>query len=104
MSGCHRTVCGGLGDALPADADIQALCNAVKAEVEKQTGGNFSTFTASSYRSQVVAGKMYYIKVKVGDVEFVHIKLLEPLPHTKSPVSLVSFQLTKKENDKIDFF
>lgn len=85
-------MCGGLGDAKQADEKIQKICDQVsrkkgitgyyietgpvfndddvavivsqmKPHAEQKTGKNFSVFTAKSYKTQVVAGTNYFIKV-----------------------------------------
>ena len=41
----------------------QQLADAVRAEVEKKTGKNFEKYEAKQYRSQVVNGTNYVMKV-----------------------------------------
>uniref|UniRef100_A0A8C5L8S2 Cystatin-B n=2 Tax=Jaculus jaculus TaxID=51337 RepID=A0A8C5L8S2_JACJA len=62
----------------------------------------FSVFKAVSYRSQVVAGSIYYIKVDVGDGEFIHMTVLERLPHENKPLSLQDYQTRKTQDDALE--
>ena len=52
----------------------------LKAQTEQKLGATFSEFEAVKYKTQVVAGTNYLIKVKVGPEQYVHIKVWEKLP------------------------
>nr|XP_049573899.1 uncharacterized protein LOC125967162 isoform X1 [Syngnathus scovelli]XP_049573900.1 uncharacterized protein LOC125967162 isoform X1 [Syngnathus scovelli] len=56
-------MCGGLAQAINADEEIQEICDKVKSDAEKKTGKTFDVFIAKSYKSQLVAGINYFIKV-----------------------------------------
>jgi cystatin-A/B len=73
-------MCGGFGNARDADDKVKALAKEVKPEVEKALGATYSQFEAVKFTTQVVAGTNYKIKVKVGDGQYVHIKVFVPLP------------------------
>ena len=73
-------MCGGFGNARDADDKVKALALEMKPEVEKALGATYGTFEAVKYTSQVVAGAMYRIKVKVGDDQYIHIRVLKNLP------------------------
>merc|ERR1712168_1321454 len=66
---------GGLGSDLSADAEVQKHCDKVKRDVEKHLKKKFKVFEAKSYRSQVVAGMNFYVKVHVGNNECVHVRI-----------------------------
>lgn len=85
-------MCGGLKD--------QAL------EKAQASGWNglFSEFTAVSFTSQVVAGTNYFVKVKVGDGKYCHLRVHQPLPHTGQPPAIHSVQMDKAEGDAIEYF
>ncbi|XP_039663559.1 cystatin-B-like [Perca fluviatilis] len=63
---------GGYGPTEPATKDIQDLCDQVKSKVQEITGKNYGEYTAFKFRSQVVAGTNYLIKVHVGD-DYIHV-------------------------------
>ncbi|CAK8674795.1 unnamed protein product [Clavelina lepadiformis] len=67
MEQAPQTHPGGLGGEKPATSDIQQLCDMVKADVEMKIGKN-DEFVAVTYRSQVVAGTMFFIKVILSDI------------------------------------
>jgi len=72
-------MCGGHSSAKVADADIQELVDQVRENVQNQLGRTFTTYEAVSYRSQVVAGTNFTVKVKT-DTDYVHVRIFRPLP------------------------
>ncbi|KAH8020336.1 hypothetical protein HPB51_000786 [Rhipicephalus microplus] len=57
---------GGLSQELkPADATVQEICDKVRSDVEKKLGQNFAEFTPVNYRTQVVNGTNYFVKVSI---------------------------------------
>ncbi|XP_053715461.1 cystatin-B-like [Synchiropus splendidus] len=97
-------MCGGVGDAKPADNKIQNMCKDLKEHAESKTGTNFAEFTAKSFRSQVVAGTNYFVKVHVGGDQYAHLRIHEALPCNGGGVKLSDAQHPKKEEDAIEFF
>ena len=73
-------IVGGPAKERDADDEIKRIANELKKEVEAKRNAKFSTFEAVKYTSQVVAGAMYRIKVKVGDDQYIHIRVLKNLP------------------------
>ena len=73
-------MCGGFTDAKNADDKVKAMALELKAQTEQKLGASFSEFEAVKYKTQVVAGTNYIIKVKVGPEQYVHIKVWEKLP------------------------
>ncbi|XP_019647791.1 PREDICTED: cystatin-B-like [Branchiostoma belcheri] len=91
---------GGASGAQDATPEIQAICDEVKAEVEKQAGVKYRTFQAVSYRSQVVAGTNYFIKVDVGGEKYVHLTVFKGLPHNPG-LKVSAVQLNKGKEDPL---
>jgi len=83
---------GGWSESKDKTAEIQALADKVKPEVEAKTGKTYSQYEVVSYTQQVVAGMNYLVKIKVGDNEFIQAKIFQGLPHTGSAVSLTEVQ------------
>ena len=73
-------MCGGFTGDRAADDEVKALAKEMKAQTEAKLGATYSEFEAVSYKTQVVAGTNYLIKVKVGNDQYVHIKVYEKLP------------------------
>uniref|UniRef100_A0A3Q2WWE5 Cystatin-B n=2 Tax=Haplochromini TaxID=319058 RepID=A0A3Q2WWE5_HAPBU len=123
-------MCGGLTEVEQADEAVQKICDAVsrngrflhshtgpvihidfaviviqmKPLAEQKTGRNFEVFTAENYKTQVVAGTNYFIKVYVGGNEYVHLRVYEKLPAYGGTLELTDLQHPKTQNDSIEYF
>ena len=92
-------MCGGFGSSRPADDNVKAMATEMKPKVEQALGKTYTQFEAVSFTTQVVAGTNYKIKVKVGDEDYVHIKVFVPLPCNGTEKQLLSQEADKKLND-----
>ncbi|XP_008394456.1 cystatin-A5 [Poecilia reticulata] len=90
---------GGYTEPRKADEQIQELCNQVKDQVEAKTGKDYIQFTAILYRTQVVAGINYLIKVDVGD-SYLHLWLYQDL---SDHVVVMKVQEHKKDDPLVPF-
>ncbi|XP_005420648.1 cystatin-A [Geospiza fortis] len=95
---------GGLSDTKSATPEVQQLVNQVKPQFESRAGMNCDVFRATAYKTQVVAGTIYFIKVQVSDAEYVHLKVFQSLPYENLGPSLVSFQTGKTRDDPLTYF
>nr|XP_020645231.1 cystatin-B-like [Pogona vitticeps] len=96
--------CGGTSEAKPATAETQQIAKEVKAQVEEKEGKAFDVFDAVEFKTQVVAGTNYFIKVHVGNEEYLHLRVFESLPHENKPLSLTSHQSKKAKHDELAYF
>lgn len=69
-------MCGGVGETRDATNEIQQIADSVKSHV--LTSKNLHPYKAISYKSQVVAGINYFIKVEI-DGEYLHLRVFCPL-------------------------
>ena len=77
-------MCGGYStSSRPADDRIKAVVDKVRGEIEAKCGKSIED--VHSYKSQVVAGTNFKVKVSVGGEEYIHVSIFEPLPHTGNP-------------------
>ncbi|KAF7669268.1 hypothetical protein LDENG_00203180 [Lucifuga dentata] len=76
----------------------------VKSEVEQKTGKNYRVFKAVKYRSQVVEGVNYFIKVNVGEGDYLHLIVFQSLPCYGGKIELIKVQEHKTEDDPIEPF
>ncbi|XP_072420638.1 cystatin-B-like [Chiloscyllium punctatum] len=96
---------GGASDVAAVTSEIQDIVESLKSAVEQKLNRSLNVYRAISYRSQVVAGTNYFIKVAVGDPdECIHMRVYQPLVHTGESVSLVSIQTDKRLLDEIEYF
>ncbi|CAM2097295.1 cystatin-B-like isoform X2 [Lepidochelys kempii] len=96
--------CGGLTGVRPATPETQQILDEVKLQVEEKEGKKFEVFTAVEFKTQLVAGINYFIKVHVGNEEFLHLRVFKSLPHENKPLSLSSYQSSKTKHDELTYF
>ena len=72
-------MCGGFGQAKPADDSVKQVANEIKPKVEAALNSTFTVYEAVSYKTQVVAGTNFMIKVKVDGDKYIHIKVFRHL-------------------------
>ena len=70
---------GGFSEIKPAGIDEQVIAEVARKDVEAEVGP-VNQYIALEYSTQVVAGLIYLIKVQL-DTNFVHLKIIKPLPH-----------------------
>ncbi|XP_061278900.1 cystatin-B [Bos javanicus] len=99
-----KMMCGGTSTTQPATAETQAIADKVKSQLEEKENKKFPVFKALEFKSQLVAGKNYFIKVQVDEDDFVHIRVFESLPHENKPVALTSYQTNKGRHDELTYF
>ncbi|NXL46495.1 CYTB protein, partial [Podilymbus podiceps] len=76
----------------------------VKPQFESSENKTYGIFKAIIYKTQVVAGINYFIKVQVSDAEYVHLRVFQSLPDKNQDPSLVSFQTGKTRDDPLTYF
>ncbi|KAM6144463.1 cystatin-A-like [Phoenicopterus ruber ruber] len=95
---------GGLSETEAATPEIQHIVNEVKPQFESRENRTYGIFKAIVYKTQVVAGINYFIKVQVSDDNYVHLRVFQSLPHENQGPSLVSFQTGKTRDDPLTYF
>jgi len=99
---------GGVGDSKPANEEIQGLAESVRESlssvVSQDKRGKLHPFKAVSYRTQVVAGINYFIKVEIdGGKEFIHLRVHKPLGDNPIP-TLARHQESHSANSDLTYF
>eukprot|EP01098_Paradermamoeba_levis_P003020 TRINITY_DN1415_c0_g1_i1.p1 TRINITY_DN1415_c0_g1~~TRINITY_DN1415_c0_g1_i1.p1 ORF type:complete len:115 (-),score=45.30 TRINITY_DN1415_c0_g1_i1:110-409(-) len=84
---------GGVNNEKPVTADVIAIVNQVKDKIEEQIhaklGAGSTHFEPKTYKTQVVAGTNYFVKIDIGSRE-VHARIFKDL---QQHVSLHSIQI-----------
>ena len=93
---------GGLSETKSADTDTQSLIDKVK-NIFFDKFYSSNTFELDSYKTQVVNGTNYFVKVKT-DTEYVHLRIHKSLPCNSEEVTYVNQQLEKNKTDEITYF
>ncbi|XP_021045470.1 stefin-2-like [Mus pahari] len=94
---------GGLSEARPATPEIQEIANKVRPLLEEKTNEKYEKFEAVEYKSQVVQGQNYFIKMDVGHGQFLHIKLFIGISK-EDDWELDGYQTDKTKNDELTYF
>lgn len=76
----------------------------MKSQLEEKANKKYPLFKAVEYKSQLVAGTNYFIKVQVDNDNFVHIRVFESLPHENKPLALHDYQADKTKDDALAYF
>jgi len=73
-------MCGGKGQVNQPNDEIVEIVNNVRSQVEAQANTTYTVFEPVSYRSQVVAGTNFFVKVRVDGDQYVHFRVFRALP------------------------
>lgn len=97
-------MCGGVGDARDATVEVQQIADSVKSYVEHSVSSHkkekLHPYKAVSYKSQVVAGVNYFIKMEIdGGKEYLHLRVHRPLGENPTPVFARHQEAHSKESD-----
>ncbi|KAM6310372.1 cystatin-A-like [Aegotheles albertisi] len=95
---------GGLSETKPATPEVQHIADEVQPQFESRVNRTCSMFTAIIYRTQVVAGINYFIKVQVSEESYVHIRVFKGLPHENQGLRLDGYQTGKTRDDPLTYF
>uniref|UniRef100_A0A8B9THZ4 Cystatin domain-containing protein n=1 Tax=Anas platyrhynchos TaxID=8839 RepID=A0A8B9THZ4_ANAPL len=76
----------------------------VKPEFERREHKRYDTFRAIVYRTQVVAGTNYFIKVQISDTSYAHLVVFQALPYEKKDPIIIRYVIDKTRDDPLEYF
>ncbi|XP_070568093.1 cystatin-A-like isoform X1 [Ptychodera flava] len=88
----------------PATEEVQELLNKIQSEVEESVGLEFDVYVAKLYITQVVNRINYFVKVYIGNDEYIHVKFHKGFQMTDSMVTLIAVQDNKRKDDELIYF
>ena len=91
---------GGVGELKEPDEAVKSVLNDIRKEVEEKAGRAFSEFTPVHYKTQLVNGVNYFIKVKIEGEEHLHIRAHKSF---QGETTLHSFQDKKTAQEEVTF-
>ena len=68
-----------------ADSEWRPTLEGFKDIVSAKAGKQFAQFDPITFTQQVVNGNVFHVKYQVGEAEWIHAKVYNPLPHTGLP-------------------
>uniref|UniRef100_A0A0P4WC87 Cystatin domain-containing protein n=1 Tax=Scylla olivacea TaxID=85551 RepID=A0A0P4WC87_SCYOL len=92
---------GGTSEEKPPTPEVQALVDAVKPQVEEKLGRKVDQMTLLGYKTQVVSGINYFVKVDIGEDNVVHLRIYKGFDHN---VKLHGMQFPKDRSHPIEYF
>jgi len=92
---------GGFDKESPANSEISQILSSAHSGLLASGGlSSAAKLTAVSFRTQVVAGLNYLIKVKIeenGETQYANVKIYRPLPPNQENLQVLSFVPTTLE-------
>mmetsp|Transcript_117968 Transcript_117968/g.205370 ORF Transcript_117968/g.205370 Transcript_117968/m.205370 type:complete len:201 (-) Transcript_117968:182-784(-) len=98
---------GGLAPPQPMTPELLDLMVSLQREIlmGAQEAGHdpttFTEFTPIMYRSQVVAGTNYFVKVRVGQDDYIHVRVFQPLPYSQTGAQVAWIEIGKTIEDDL---
>ncbi|XP_059178991.1 cystatin-B-like [Physella acuta] len=104
MEGKGVFIAGGLTDEQAANEEIQTIVDKIRPQLEEKMNRTFKVFEAIRYRSQVVAGTNFFVKVKVDVDCYIHVRIYRHLPPNGERLEVSDYQVNKSLEEKIEYF
>jgi len=95
---------GGLSELKKKDDLVQKMIKELKDDIQKKLDKTIEQLDVDSYKTQIVAGTNYFIKVQINNEEFIIVKVFQDLPHNQSKIELVSLKDKVDIDEHISYF
>ena len=76
----------------------------LKDDIEKKLNKTTKQLEVNSYKTQIVAGTNYFVKVQIDNDEFIIVKVFQDLPHNQTKDELVDLKGKIKLDEEIYYF
>merc|ERR1711868_105781 len=83
-----KMMCGGTTELKQPDDEARQVLSVIQSALLEKTGHS-GKVDLIGYKTQVVAGTNYFMKIKIGE-NYAHARVFVPLPHTGAPAELHS--------------
>ncbi len=80
---------------------VSEIINSARNDIEAKAGMNFAQFTPIKYKSQVVQGTNYSVKIKVSDNDYIHAVIFEDLPCYGGNIEVFEVRTGKSLEDSL---
>ena len=95
---------GGLSEMKKSDDEINNIISDLsECILNKLNLSDKSIIGVCSYKTQVVAGIIYYTKVNISNNHY-HLKIINYLPHENKGNDLISIKSDETDNSEIKYF
>ncbi|XP_051749034.1 cystatin-B-like isoform X2 [Ctenopharyngodon idella] len=95
------SACGGFIPEKPVTPEEVKICREMKPFIEAKAGANFRAYIPLSFRTQVVAGVKYLVKVYVGVDKCVHVMIFQALPCNGGKLTVTGVQHPKTASEPL---
>ncbi|ROL53788.1 Cystatin-B [Anabarilius grahami] len=79
----------------------EKICHEMKPDIEKKAGVTFRAYIPLSFRSQLVSGTNYLVKVYVGVDKCVHAMISQALPCNGGELTVTAVQHPKSASEPL---
>lgn len=93
--------CGGLSNVKEMTDDVKILALHVKPNIEDKEGVVFKKYVPISFKTQLVAGTNYFVKVLVDNNKCIHVRIYDNFIHN---IVTYSTHVYREIQDEITYF
>ncbi|XP_043556909.1 cystatin-A1-like [Chiloscyllium plagiosum] len=99
-----RQLCGGTSSEKTVTPEVQQIAYSMKSEIEEKANRTYDVFVVKSFKTQIVAGINYFMKIHVGGDDYIHVKIYEDLPCRNSKKEVSDIKTNKLHTDDLVYF
>ncbi|XP_067849095.1 cystatin-B-like [Heptranchias perlo] len=100
----QKMYCGGISDVKSPTPELQQIADSMKSKIEEHTNKTFVVFVVKAFKTQLVSGTNYFIKIHIGGDDYLHAKVFEDLPCRGAQRQLSDVKANKAQHDELTYF